>query len=239
MAAWAPLDGWAKEGETITLSVLREPRLAKGVRGYAFDTLNGIYITALRAEKPGSGHVSKFLDSLPKDQRVVFPVVVNSKLRDMLVRRGYVERWEIGEPYHDDVPVMERRADNEPPLETGARYYDRDGDKLSSEEWVSLYEDVDYRCIRSSNIGTTYRVSTLWLGIDHNVVQTGAPLIFATFLLARPTPLQAPHWSRAEAYTTRYPTERLAREGHDAMVRMVCATQRVDPSSVEEGTCDE
>lgn len=237
LARWAPLDGWAREGEEITLSVVNQSRLAEGVRGFAFDTLNGIYITAVHADKIGSGHVSKFLDSLPKNRRVVFPVVVNAKLRDMLIRRGYVERWEIGD--HEDIPVMERRADGEKPLSTGARYYDREGNPLESEAWVLLYERMDYRCIRSSNIGPAYRASTLWVGIDHNVIEAGPPVIFATFLLCRPDPQHAPHWTRLEAYTSRYTTEKLARDGHDAMVRMVCAMQLLDPSCVEEGVGDE
>lgn len=239
LARWAPLDGWAQEGEVTLSAMVNQPRLAEGVRGFAFDTHNGIYITAVHADRIGSGHVSKFLDSLPKNRRVVFPVVVNAKLRGMLMRRGYVERWEIGEPYHDDVPVMERRADDEPPPVMSTRYYDREGNSLESEAWVLLYERMDYRCIRSSNIGAAYRASTLWLGIDHNLFEAGPPLIFATFLLCRPDPGHAPHWTRLEAYTTRYTTERRARDGHDAMVRMVCAMQLLDPSCVEEGVGDE
>lgn len=237
MENWAPLDGWAKEGE-LALSVLGEPRLAKGVRGFAFNTPDGIYITAIRAEKPGSGHVSKFLDGLPRNQRVVFPVVVSTKLRAMLLRRGYAEKWEIGEPNQDDVPVMERRSDDERAEPSGARYYDREGRRLSAEEWVVLYEDVTYRCIRSSNIGA-YRVSTLYVGIDHNAVESGAPMIFASFVLAKPDARQAPHWTRLEAYTKRYSTERKAREGHEALVKLVCDQQQVDPSCVEEGTGEE
>lgn len=237
---WAPLDGWAQQGEMVTLSVVNQARLAEGVRGFAFDTVNGIYITAIHADKIGSRHVSKFLDSLPRDKRIVFPVVVSPRLRAMLIRRGYVERWEIGEPYQDDIPVMERRADTEKPLATGARYYDREGNPLEPEAWVLLYERMDYRCIRSSNVGHAYRVSTLYLGIDYNLVEAGPPVIFATYLLCRPDPQHAPHWTRMEAYTARYTTERLARDGHDAMIRMVCAMQLLDPStSVQEGVGDE
>lgn len=237
---WAPLDGWAKEGEELTLAVVgNQPRLAPGVRGFAFDTVNGIYITSIHADKVGSGMVSKFLDALPRNRRVVFPVVVNSKLRGMLLRRGYVEKWEIGEPYQDDIPVMERRSDDERAPSTGARYYDRHGRELSSEAWVVLYEQADYRCIRSTTIGV-YRVSTLWLGIDHKLIASGAPLIFATFVLARPTAGHPdPHWMRLEAYTTRYTLEKNAREGHEAMVGLVCEQQRVDRSTVVEGKCDE
>jgi hypothetical protein len=229
---WAPLDGWAEEGETLTLAApMKEPRLAQGVRGWAFNTNNGIYITAIRAEEPGSGHVSRFLDMLPVNQRVVFPVVISPKLRAMLDRRGFVEKWEIGEPYHDDVPVMERRPE-EPPTLTGPRYYDRLGNKISSEQWVILYDQPEYRRIRVTAIGG-YKVSTLWSGIDHKFIEAGAPVIFVTSLLVQPTNA-TPHWTRMEAYTTHYTREQFAREGHEAIVGLVCQQLGIDISQTKD-----
>lgn len=230
---WQPLDGWSKQGEMLPMSsLLNEPRLADGVRGWAFDTETGIYITAIRAEKIGSGHVSKFLDALPKNRRVVIPVVINPRLRGMLWRRGFVEKWEIGEPYQDDIPVMERRPPEDAKITTGARYYDREGNSLDPEAWVLLYERETYRCVRATNVGE-YRVSTLWLGIDHNLILAGPPVIFATYVLARPD-RTVPHWSRMNAFTERYTTEQAAIDGHEARVQFVCEHLRVDPAQVTE-----
>lgn len=232
---WAPLDGWAEEGETLVLTApMNEPRLTEGVRGFAFNTNNGIYVTAIRAEEPGKGHVSKFLDGLPTDRRVVFPVVISNKLRAMLVRRGFEEKWEIGEPYQDDVPVFERRPRDGGPTLMGPRYYDRLGNRLTSEQWVLLYDQMEYRRIRCTDVGG-YRVSTLWMGIDHKFIEAGAPVIFCTTLLVQPTHA-TPHWTRMEAYTTHYTLERFAREGHEAILGLVCKQLGVDISATKEST---
>lgn len=232
---WTPIDGWAEEGETLILAApMKEPLLAEGVRGFAFNTNNGIYLTAIRAETPGSGKVSKFLDALPLDKRVVFPVVVSPKLRGMLLRRGFTEKWEVGEPYQDDVPVMERRPDDGGPSLTGPRYYDRNGNKLTAEQWVILYDQMEYRRIRCSDVGG-YRVSTLWMGIDYKFIEAGAPVIFCTTLLVQPTN-NTPHWTRMEAYTTHYTTEQYAREGHEAILGLVCKQLGVDISTAKETT---
>lgn len=69
----------------------QEPVLAPGVRGVLFDEDDGIWIAMIRAEKPGSGDVSRYLDALPEDRRVVFSNVLSERLSQMLVRRGYVE----------------------------------------------------------------------------------------------------------------------------------------------------
>lgn len=76
----------------------QEPVLAEGVRGTAFDLPEGIYIPLVIAIEPGSGAVARFLDSLPRDQRVVFPNVISSALAGMLVRRDFRPDVEDGHP---------------------------------------------------------------------------------------------------------------------------------------------
>lgn len=85
---------WSHEGEPLKPG--QEPLLFKGVRGCAFDLPAGIYIPMVRAERPGSGDVSRFLDALPRDQRVVFPTVISPKLAEMLLRRGFFETTDDG-----------------------------------------------------------------------------------------------------------------------------------------------
>ena len=58
------------------------------------------------SDRPGEGNMGKFLDSLPRDRRVVFPTVVNSVLEGMLARRGFARGTEV---YQGDLyEIMER-----------------------------------------------------------------------------------------------------------------------------------
>lgn len=52
----------SKEGEG--LDPMNPGQLAPGVRGYAVEANGKVYIPLIEAEKPGSGDVAKFLDSL-------------------------------------------------------------------------------------------------------------------------------------------------------------------------------
>jgi hypothetical protein len=94
--------------EGVEFQVGSEPELAPGVRGVVFDTEKGIYVPLILAEEPGSGAVSAWLDTLPADRRVVFPNVLNGKLRTMLQRRGFHESRELDPMSGDLVEIMER-----------------------------------------------------------------------------------------------------------------------------------
>lgn len=85
---------------------LRE--LAPGVMGYTFDTDGGLYIPVINAQDPGSGQVAAYLDSLPRDRRVVFPNVLHPRLEEMLQRRGFTLTWEWAEDFDEWVDVYER-----------------------------------------------------------------------------------------------------------------------------------
>lgn len=85
-----------------------EEELALGVWGHRFDTPDGIYIPVINAIRPGSGEVGRFLDSLPRDRRVVFPTVLSERLRGMLERRGFVASVEWSEEWSVDVEIMVR-----------------------------------------------------------------------------------------------------------------------------------
>ena len=93
---------WTTEGDVLVVG--NEPRIAAGVRGTAFDLPEGIYIPLLRAENPGNGDVSRFLDSLPTDRRVVFPSVISRKLDEMLARRGFSIAIEKGHRIRERKP---------------------------------------------------------------------------------------------------------------------------------------
>jgi hypothetical protein len=93
---------FSQPGDPLQLG--QEDMLAPGVKGYAIVTEKGLYIPFIAAVVPGEGKVSAFLDTLPKDRRVVFPTVLNSKLQGMLQRRGFTTSLEEGED------IMERLA---------------------------------------------------------------------------------------------------------------------------------
>lgn len=95
---------WSKVGEPIVPG--QEPEIAPGVHGTAFDMFDGIYIPLVRATQEGNGDVSRFLDALPRDRRVVFPNVVSDKLRAMLERRGFVATWDA----EGECEILERMA---------------------------------------------------------------------------------------------------------------------------------
>ncbi len=69
-------------------------QLAPGVRGYAVEKEDGLYIPVIIAEKQGNGDVGRFLDSLPRHKPIKIPSVVSSRLRGMLARRGFIRGFE-------------------------------------------------------------------------------------------------------------------------------------------------
>lgn len=70
-----------------------EHELAPGVYGWTRDLSDGsLEIPSLRAESEGSGAVGRYLDGLPKDRKIVVPLVTNPRLAGMLERRGFVLR---------------------------------------------------------------------------------------------------------------------------------------------------
>lgn len=84
-------------------------------------------------------------------------------------------------------------------------FYNWDGKPISMWEWVALFE-------RPRHVADTHldevRVSTVWLGSDHNFSSTGPPLIFETMVFGGPL----------DEEQVRYATLEQARAGHDFMV---------------------
>lgn len=71
----------------------KEPVIAPGIRGIWFDKPDGIYIAFVHSTIPGKGNLTRMLNNLPKDRKIVFTTVVSALLATILTRRGYVERW--------------------------------------------------------------------------------------------------------------------------------------------------
>ena len=95
----------------------------------------------------------------------------------------------------------------------GPRYYAVNGRPMAQMEWMRTFNNYrhigeDYLRIR----GDTYRVSTVWLGLDHNWNPKGPPLIFETMVFTEDALI-------FEDLMLRYSTLAQAQHGHRLMVR--------------------
>lgn len=92
-----------------------------------------------------------------------------------------------------------------------SRFYSRKGRELTLEEWALNYDNMteEARRVGFTQIAADVSVSTVWLGIDHQFVPGGPPLIFETMIFGGP--LDSECW--------RYTTEEQAVAGHLAAVQ--------------------
>lgn len=88
-------------------------------------------------------------------------------------------------------------------------FYDRQGKPIPVEEWALKLADRQYTRIGENYIGP-YRVSTVWLGLNHNFFGSGPALIFETIIFPMETGVMH-----------RYPTEAAALDGHDQAVAWI------------------
>lgn len=100
-------------------------------------------------------------------------------------------------------------------------FFDKAGQPINRDRYYELFEDLSYRRVAEDVLADGRRVSTVWLGIDHDFFgeETG-PLIFETMAFG-PTPAgkligQVLHQERAV-------TEAQARRAHaDVLTRLRC-----------------
>jgi hypothetical protein len=86
--------------------------------------------------------------------------------------------------------------------------YDREGNSISMEQWMLLFEDRRYQILKQTQIGSL-RVSTVWLGIDHDLFGY-EPLIFETMI-----------FGSEEDEQWRYATEQEALAHHDEICEQI------------------
>ena len=98
-------------------------------------------------------------------------------------------------------------------------YYDRKGQPLDLREWARLHEDRDYMIVAQHWI-RGWMVSTVWLGLNHNFIGAGAPVIFETMVFP-PGDEAGEHGIMSEEYCERYSTEEAAQAGHDRALSWV------------------
>jgi hypothetical protein len=94
------------------------------------------------------------------------------------------------------------------------RYLDRDGNEITYEQWVDLFSDIEYKRIGHFETlanGEKIRVSTVWLGLDHNLEPDSKPILFETMVFG----------GRNTGLCRRYSTELEALVGHNEIVDIV------------------
>lgn len=98
--------------------------------------------------------------------------------------------------------------------------YGRQGEPLDTAAAERLLGDQAYKRVALTNVtsasdsGIDYRISTVWLALDHNF-DGGAPILFETMVFG---------FDGADEYMQRYATEEEARAGHAEAVSVVAAT---------------
>lgn len=81
--------------------------------------------------------------------------------------------------------------------------YDRQGKPIDFLTWGLLSDDYNYQNVQDDHFGDL-RVSTTWIGLDHDFRRSGTPVIFETMIFG---PL-------LNNWDYRYSTEEEARTGH-------------------------
>lgn len=106
----------------------------------------------------------------------------------------------------------------------GPRYYAVNGRPMTMMEWArsfSHYRHIGLDLLRIR--GHHYRVSTVWLGLDHNWRPHGPPLIFETMVF------EDDDMSGFEGIQCRYSTLVQAQRGHIRIVRSLKRIVRTMP----------
>ena len=89
--------------------------------------------------------------------------------------------------------------------------FDKNGKEINYEEWGKLLEDKDYKIIKQETLPDGKKVSTVWLGLDHNFGE-GEPLIFETMVFPS-------EGDFSDVDVERYSTLEEAQKGHEEMVK--------------------
>jgi len=89
-------------------------------------------------------------------------------------------------------------------------YYGMDGQPISMEEWAALFEDPAQKIVEQTELPGGCFVSTVLLGIDHNFLEGGRPIIFETMVFGGE--------SSVDLDCVRYCTKEEAELGHQVMV---------------------
>ena len=111
-------------------------------------------------------------------------------------------------------------------------WLDKEGNPISTEEWSRLKDDEEYHRVGLDQVGP-YMVSTVWIGLDHQFMEGGPPLIFETMVFTTTAwnadRNEEDHEGLLDLDCVRYSTEHEARRGHQDMVTLIKATYVENP----------
>jgi len=92
-------------------------------------------------------------------------------------------------------------------------YYDMYGNPVGMERWSQLLTQPKHVAEDYVTLGgQRFHVSTVWLGLDHNFMPGGPPIIFETMIFAD-------DGSFEDLYCVRYSTREQALAGHRRAIR--------------------
>jgi len=136
--------------------------------------------------------------------------------------------------------------------------FDRQGRPMEMLDWAAKHEDREYSIVAQHWV-RGWKVSTVWLGLNHSHTFEGPPVIFETMIFApKDASIGREDWEDAgdafgtapadlDQYQDRYATEEAAQAGHDralaAMVHqlggeaamdVISAAQFSDPATVPD-----
>lgn len=92
-----------------------------------------------------------------------------------------------------------------------SKYYNKEGELIELMEWVRLFGNKEYKVVEQTTLKNGIRVSTVWLGLDHNFGE-GLPLIFETMVFPKEGDFR-------ELDMERYETLEQAKKGYKEMVK--------------------
>ena len=90
-------------------------------------------------------------------------------------------------------------------------YYNKQGKKISINEWVKLFKTDRYKIVKQETLKDGRKISTVWLGLNHNTGE-GEPLIFETMVFPG-------EGNYEDEDMERYSTLEEAIKGHEEMVK--------------------
>lgn len=99
-------------------------------------------------------------------------------------------------------------------------YYDKEGKRISLEEYANLMENFEYRQIDRTHIGK-YRISTIWMGLNYNFYSNDEEdkFIFETMIFCEDEENEFHNWEK------RYGTLEEAKKGHIEAVNLIKGKQ--------------
>jgi len=93
----------------------------------------------------------------------------------------------------------------------GSKYYDKNGKPMTMWEWSCYFEDYEYKIVGADRYGD-YRVSTVWLGLDHSYYwyEPKPPIEIFETMIFNDEDVE----NELSDYIERYSTEEQALDGH-------------------------